>query len=82
MARICIHYWWEYKMASICQLFEMVNIHSPVTQQFHFSGQTEHIHRRTCVITADSDCGHEILSPWKENYDKLRQRIKKQRPLC
>ena len=31
-------------------------------------------------ITADSDCSHEIqtLAPWKESYDKPRQRIKKQ----
>ena len=29
----------------------------------------------------DDDCSHEIktLSPWKKNYDKPRQRIKKQR---
>ena len=28
----------------------------------------------------DDDCSHEIktLSPWKKNYDKPRQRIKKQ----
>ena len=32
-------------------------------------------------ITADSDCSHEIksLGPWKENHDKPRQHIKKQR---
>ena len=33
-------------------------------------------------ITADGDCSHEIkktLAPWKENYDKPRQHIKKQR---
>ena len=32
-------------------------------------------------ITADSDCSHEIktLSPWKKNYDKPRECIKKQR---
>ena len=32
-------------------------------------------------ITVDSDCRHKIktLAPWKENYDKPRQRIKKQR---
>ena len=33
-------------------------------------------------ITADSDCSQEIkktLTPWKENYDQLRQHIKKQR---
>ena len=32
-------------------------------------------------ITADGDCSHEIktLTPWKENYDQPRQRIKKQR---
>ena len=32
-------------------------------------------------ITADGDCSHEIkmLTPWKENYDKPRQHIKKQR---
>ena len=30
-------------------------------------------------ITADGDCSHEIktLAPWKESYDKPRQRIKK-----
>ena len=32
-------------------------------------------------ITADGDCSHEIetLAPWKKNYDKPRQFIKKQR---
>ena len=31
-------------------------------------------------ITVDSDCSHQkMLSPWKENYDKPRQHIKKQR---
>ena len=32
-------------------------------------------------ITADNDCRHEMktLAHWKENYDKSRQRIKKQR---
>ena len=32
-------------------------------------------------ITTDIDCNHEIktLAPWKENYDKPRQHIKKQR---
>ena len=32
-------------------------------------------------ITADGDCKHKIktLAPWKESYDKTRQRIKKQR---
>ena len=32
-------------------------------------------------ITVDSDCSHEMrrLAPWKESYDKPRQRIKKQR---
>ena len=33
-------------------------------------------------ITADGDYSHEIkrrLAPWKKNYDKPRQRIKKQR---
>ena len=33
-------------------------------------------------ITADGDCSHEIkkmLAPWRKNYDKLRQHIKKQR---
>ena len=33
-------------------------------------------------ITADCDCSHEIkrLAPWKkENYDKARQHVKKQR---
>ena len=32
-------------------------------------------------ITVNSDCSHEIkmLAPWKENYDKARQHIKKQR---
>ena len=33
-------------------------------------------------ITADGDCSHEIkktLTPWKKNYDKPRQHIKKQR---
>ena len=31
---------------------------------------------------ADGDCSHEIkktLAPWKENYDKPRQNIQKQR---
>ena len=32
-------------------------------------------------ITADGDCSHEILmlAPWKKNYEKPRQYIKKQR---
>ena len=32
-------------------------------------------------IAADSDRSHEVkmLAPWKKSYDKLRQRIKKQR---
>ena len=33
-------------------------------------------------INADGDCSHEIkrhLAPWKQNYDQLRQHIKKQR---
>ena len=32
-------------------------------------------------ITADGDCSHELktLAPWKKNYDKLSQDIKKQR---
>ena len=32
-------------------------------------------------ITADGDCSHEIktLAPWKKNYDKARQCVKKQR---
>ena len=32
-------------------------------------------------ITKDGDCSYEIktLAPWKESYDKPRQRIKKQR---
>ena len=33
-------------------------------------------------IAADGDCSHEIkktLAPWKKNYDKPRQCIKKQR---
>ena len=32
-------------------------------------------------ITTYIDCNHEIktLAPWKENYDKSRQHIKKQR---
>ena len=30
------------------------------------------------TITADGNCSHEI-TPWKENYDKTRQHIKKQR---
>jgi len=30
-------------------------------------------------ITVDSDCSHEnMLSPWKENYDKPRQHIENQ----
>ena len=31
-------------------------------------------------ITVDDDCRHEIkgLAPWKESYDKPRQRMKKQ----
>ena len=33
-------------------------------------------------ITADGDCSHEIkrrlLAPWKKNYDKPCQRVKKQ----
>ena len=32
-------------------------------------------------VTAGGDCSHEIktLAPWKENYDKPIQRMKKQR---
>ena len=32
-------------------------------------------------ITANGDCSHEIktVAPWKESYDKPKQRIKKQR---
>ena len=32
-------------------------------------------------VTADGDYSHEIkiLAPWKKNYDKPRQHIKKQR---
>ena len=32
-------------------------------------------------VTADGDCSHDIktLVPWKKNYDKPRQHIKKQR---
>ena len=30
-------------------------------------------------ITADGDCSHEMLAPWKKNYDQPRQHIKKQR---
>ena len=32
-------------------------------------------------ITADGDCSHEIntFAPWKKNFDKPRQHVKKQR---
>ena len=30
-------------------------------------------------ITADGDCSHEIIAPWKKSYDQPRQHIKKQR---
>ena len=32
-------------------------------------------------ITANGDCSHEIktLAPWRERYDKPKQRVKKQR---
>ena len=30
-------------------------------------------------ITADGDCSHEMLAPWKKSYDQPRQHIKKQR---
>ena len=32
-------------------------------------------------ITVDGDCSHETktFAPWKESYDKPRQRVKKQR---
>ena len=36
---------------------------------------------RALKITVDSDCSHEMkktLAPWKKNYDKPRQHIKKQ----
>ena len=36
-------------------------------------------------ITADGDSKQQnlkMLAPWKESYDKLRQRIKKQRHYC
>ena len=29
-------------------------------------------------ITADDDCSHEILAPWKKSSDQPRQHIKKQ----
>ena len=34
-----------------------------------------------CKITAYCDCSHKIkmCAPWKKNYDKPRQHIKKQR---
>ena len=33
------------------------------------------------IITVDGDCSHKIktFAPWKKNYDKPRQHIKKQR---
>ena len=36
---------------------------------------------KSSKITADHDCNHEIktLAPWKKNYDKPRQYIKRQR---
>ena len=30
-------------------------------------------------FTADGDCSHEMLAPWKKNYDQPRQHIKNQR---
>ena len=35
-------------------------------------------------ITSDGDCSRDIktLAPWKKSYDKPRQCIKKQTPLC
>ena len=30
-------------------------------------------------ITADDDCSHETLAPWKKHYDKSRQCVQKQR---
>ena len=30
-------------------------------------------------ITADGDCSHETLNPWKKSYDPPRQHIEKQR---
>ena len=30
-------------------------------------------------ITADGDCSHETLTPWKESYDQPRQHMQKQR---
>ena len=30
-------------------------------------------------VTADGDCSHEMLAPWKRSYDQPRQHIKKQR---
>ena len=30
-------------------------------------------------ISADGDCSHEMLTPWKESYDQPRQHIKQQR---
>ena len=30
-----------------------------------------------CKITADGDCSHEMLAPWKKNYYQPRQHIKK-----
>ena len=34
---------------------------------------------RGSKITADDDCSHETLAPWKKSYDKSRQCVQKQR---
>ena len=46
------------------------------------SGSSDRFHFLGFQITADGDCSHEILKmlvSWKENYNKPRQNIKKQR---
>ena len=42
--------------------------------------ETDRLYLGGSKITADGDCSHEMLVPWKESYDQPRQHIQKQRP--
>jgi len=49
---------------------------SPITS-WQIDGET--VETVGFKITADGDCSHEIITPWKKSYDQPRQHIKKQR---
>ena len=58
--------------------------YGPITSQQIKKGKVEAVTAFIFLgskITADGDCSHEIktFTPWKENYDKPREHIKKQR---